>query len=120
MEIPEQFLSKIAQQLGRAGIIEIIQGAKGGYRLLPEPEDLSLLQVVEAVIGEIVLNDCIIHPETCQRSPSCSVHKVWEKARSQLRDTLGRTRYSELVGPDSCTADLMAEAPAGRRAPAAS
>jgi DNA-binding IscR family transcriptional regulator len=34
MDIPAQFLGKIAQQLARAGIIEIVQGSKGGYRLL--------------------------------------------------------------------------------------
>ena len=34
MDIPAQFLGKIAQQLARAGIIEIVQGSKGGYGCL--------------------------------------------------------------------------------------
>ena len=68
MDIPDQFLGKVAQQLARAGLIEIVQGAKGGYRLLVEPSKISLLTVVEAVIGQIFLNDCLMRPGSCKRS----------------------------------------------------
>ena len=102
MEIPEQFLGKIAQQLARSGFIEIIQGAKGGYRLLLSPERITLLGVVEAVTGEIFLNDCILNPESCFRSPTCSVHRIWEKARDQLRETLRRATFDKLVNEETC------------------
>ena len=46
MGIPTQFLSKIAQRLARVGLIEIRQGAKGGYLLARRPEDISLLEVL--------------------------------------------------------------------------
>lgn len=102
MDIPDQFLSKIAQQLARAGFIEIVQGARGGLKLTASPAHLSLLDVVEAVIGEIFLNDCVIRPESCQRSQACSVHQVWDKARNQLRDTLRQATFSSLLEKDSC------------------
>ena len=107
MEIPGQFLGKIAQQLSRAGIIEIVQGAGGGYRLAVPPEKLTLLEVVEAVIGEIVLNDCVANPDGCYRSGSCTVHLVWEKARDQLRETLRQARFADLMAENTCIADLM-------------
>ena len=102
MDIPGQFLSKIAQQLARAGIIEIVQGAKGGLRLLVAPEKLSLLDVVEAVIGEIFLNDCLMQPETCHQSSACTVNRVWENARKQLRETLREATFAKLLTEDSC------------------
>jgi Rrf2 family iron-sulfur cluster assembly transcriptional regulator len=97
MDIPDQFLSKIAQQLARAGIIEIQQGPKGGLRLLKSPVNISLLEVIEAVIGEIFLNDCILNPNVCGRSDTCKVHSVWEKARNQLRNTLQNADIASLV-----------------------
>jgi len=102
MDIPDQFLGKIAQQLARSGFLEIVQGAKGGLKLVAAPEHLSLLDVVEAVIGEIFLNDCVIRPESCQRSQACSVHQIWNKARNQLRDTLRQATFSSLLETDSC------------------
>ncbi len=102
MEIPEQFLGKIAQQLARAGILEIIQGSKGGFRLAISPDQVSLLDVVEAVVGEIFLNDCILRPNSCWRSQTCSVHQVWQKARAQLRKTLDEATFAQLLEEQSC------------------
>ena len=106
MEIPDQFLGKIAQQLARVGFIEIVQGAKGGYRLLVSPDELTLLDVVEAVIGEIFLNDCIMRPSACNRSQACAVHRVWDKARRQLRETLQEATFASLLASGSCKNDF--------------
>ena len=100
MDIPDQFLGKIAQQLSRAGILEIVQGPKGGFRLLLSPDKMRLLDVVETVIGEIFLNDCLMRPDSCARSQTCAVNKVWEKARNQLRDTLRESTFDRLSEED--------------------
>ena len=102
MEIPEQFLGKIAQQLARASILEIVQGAKGGLRLMVAPDQVTLLDVVEAVIGEIYLNDCLLRPSSCSRVNSCAVHHVWLKARAQLRETLASATFAELLKDGAC------------------
>lgn len=99
MEIPDQFLGKIAQQLARAGVMEILQGARGGFRLLRAPESISLLEVIEAVMGEIFLNDCIMNSLSCRRTATCAVHTVWEKARNDLRRTLGAANFQQLSNP---------------------
>jgi Rrf2 family protein len=107
MDIPEQFLGKIAQQLARSRIIGIVQGARGGFQLLRSPEDLSLLEVVEATIGEIFLNDCLVNPGICMRSEACAVNKIWEKARDQLRETLGNASFKSLLGSQSCMSHFL-------------
>jgi Rrf2 family protein len=109
MDIPTQFLGKIAQQLAHAGLIEIVQGSKGGLRLAVPPEKVSLLDVVEAVIGEIFLNDCILKPESCNRSNACAAHLVWEKARNQLRATLQDATFAKLLQENSCFNPLEIE-----------
>ena len=68
--IPAHFLAKIAQDLAKAGMIEIRQGSQGGFSLLMDPEEITLLSVVETMIGEIVLNDCVVRPDSCGVSPS--------------------------------------------------
>jgi Rrf2 family protein len=102
MEIPEQFPGKIAQQLARLGILEIIQGSKGGFRLLVSPASLTLLDVIEAVIGEIFLTDCLMRADSCKRSPACAVNLAWQKARDQLRETLRNSPFASLVKSQSC------------------
>lgn len=106
MDIPGPFLTKIAQQLSKAGILEIVQGAKGGYRLLTSPDKLSLLEVIEVIEGELFLNDCLLKPESCLRSPGCAVHRVWETARDQLRQTLRQATMDKLLEEENCVREL--------------
>lgn len=101
-EIPTHFLAKIAQDLARAHLIEIRQGSKGGYILLKDPAEMTLLEVVEVMIGEINLNDCVGRPETCMASNRCAVHRIWEEARNQLRQTLGAVTFAQLIKEESC------------------
>jgi len=101
-EIPPLFLAKIAQDLARAGLIEIRQGARGGYILARDPAAISLLEVVETMIGEIALNDCISRPAGCKESSHCAVHRVWLGARDQLRQTLRRVSFDQLLDDGVC------------------
>lgn len=101
MDIPDQFLGKIAQQLSRAGLIEIVQGAKGGFRLIRSPEQISMLDVIEAVVGPVFLNDCVLRPQSCHRSPYCTVHAAWQRVCEQLKNELRAVRFSDLTKPDA-------------------
>lgn len=117
-EIPPHFLAKIAQDLSKAGLIEIKQGAKGGFVLIKEPKDITLLEVVETMIGEIYLNDCVARPSTCNALRACGVHQVWIRARNQLRETLRQATFDQLLHGKICMpvmgtqeVDVTAEAP---------
>jgi len=99
-EIPEQFLGKIAQRLARAGIIRILQGSRGGYRLAVPADQLTLLAVVEAAEGDLGLNTCVMHAKACSRTCICAAHRVWAEARRQLRATLGGVTFAELAAQE--------------------
>jgi Rrf2 family transcriptional regulator, iron-sulfur cluster assembly transcription factor len=99
---PAEFLAKIAQDLAKAGIITIKQGAKGGYSLHSDPSTVTMLSVVEAIIGEIMLNECTVRPETCPASPGCSANLVWQRARQQARETLRQATFADLARHGSC------------------
>ncbi len=101
MGIPVQFLGKIAKQLALAGFIEIVQGSKGGLRLVVSPEKITMLEVIEVVIGEIFLNDCILRLDSCVCSNACAAHQIWQKARNQLRDTLAEATFDKLLPRES-------------------
>ena len=101
-DIPSPFLAKIVQALARAHLIEIRQGPKGGYVLLRDPTGITLLEVVEVMIGKIQLNACVGRPETCAASPHCQVHKVWEDASAGLRQHLAGITFADLCRDGSC------------------
>lgn len=97
MNIPVSFLSKIAQRLSKEGIIRIIRGQKGGYQLIASPADLSILDVIEPIMGKIELNRCVTSPETCRMSGQCDIRKVWIKAGDDLRSTLADAKIENMA-----------------------
>ncbi len=95
-DIPPHFLAKIAQDLAKAHFIEIRQGTQGGFILLRDPKTISLLEVVETMIGEIYLNDCVTRPKSCKIYATCTMYLVWTQARDQLRETLNQVTFDQL------------------------
>jgi Rrf2 family protein len=49
--VPSRFLVQILLQLKGAGLVESTRGAAGGYRLLPEPGDITLAEVMAIIEG---------------------------------------------------------------------
>ncbi|MEW6265919.1 MAG: Rrf2 family transcriptional regulator [Thermodesulfobacteriota bacterium] len=97
MEIPYQFLGKIGPKLAEAGLIRIVQGAQGGYGLARASDQITLLDVVEAVEGRIFLNECLMYEDSCSRSRTCPVHRAWNRAGQALRAELARASLADLV-----------------------
>jgi Rrf2 family protein len=96
MHIPKTFLAKILQRLVRSGIVESIRGAKGGYRLIKGPADISLLDVFLAMQCVAPVNTCAIDKRLCRRSSSCAVHPVWMDIRRDVEKRLKGVTFDKL------------------------
>jgi len=51
--MPERFLLQILRNLVAHGILRSIRGVGGGYVLIHHPDDLSLLELIEAMDGPL-------------------------------------------------------------------
>ena len=96
-EIPASFLAKIISQLSIAGLIHTSRGAKGGVSLARKPEEISLLDVVEAIDGPITLNECVDDPSVCSFGDNCPIHDVWCEAKAELVHKLSKSTFDKLL-----------------------
>jgi Rrf2 family protein len=67
-QIPPSFLAKIVSQLSVAGLLQTSRGARGGVSLAKNPAEITLLDVVEAIDGPILLNECVACGGVCALS----------------------------------------------------
>jgi Rrf2 family protein len=95
--IPPSFLAKIISQLSIAGLLHTSRGARGGVTLARGPNEISLLDVVEAIDGPILLNECVGNPGDCNLSDDCPLHPIWSEAQETLVKRLRETRFDSLV-----------------------
>ena len=96
MKIPPSFLAKIISQLSIAGLLHTSRGARGGVTLARVPGEISLLDVVEAIDGPILLNECVGDPANCDFSDDCLVHPIWKEVQENLVKSLSETRFDQL------------------------
>lgn len=95
-QIPPSFLAKIVSQLSVAGLLQTSRGARGGVSLAKSPNEISLLDVVEAIDGPILLNDCVGDHSACSFGSSCPMKPVWCDAQQELVTRLGNTTFALL------------------------
>ena len=96
-DITPAFLTKIFQPMIKCSIISSQRGVGGGFYLAKKPENISLLDVVQAQEGEILFNYCLEEPGTCKRDILCPVHDAWGKIRGQVTSALQGVKSDELV-----------------------
>lgn len=98
---PMSFLSKVLQALARAQLITSWRGKAGGFAILPAGRSASMLDVIEAVDGPIVLNTCLISGESCGRKKHCPAHPVWVRAQQAMLDVLTEASIAVLAGGEA-------------------
>jgi Rrf2 family protein len=102
--VPAAYLAKHLQALSRAGILESVQGPRGGYRLARPAAEITVLDVVEAIDGDEPAFRCT---EIRRRGPTaqpasayrlaCGIHRVMDDADAAWRATLRAVTVAELV-----------------------
>ena len=96
-ECPEQFLSKVLQNLTRAGLVTSHRGNTGGFELASRRRAASILEVVEAVEGPIRLNLCLTSSHACELQSWCPAHPVWTEAQNAMVDVLRKATIADLA-----------------------
>src|SRR6476620_5994580 len=92
--IPASFLPQVMADLVRAGLVEGTVGRSGGYRLAKPRDEISLLEVVEAVEGDSRRRICILRGGPCALDGVCDVHAVFAAAQD---DVVGRLRTTTIA-----------------------
>jgi Rrf2 family protein len=100
MGVPQTFASQILADLVRAGLATSKAGREGGYRLAHPPDEISLLEVVEAGEGRLKAERCALGDGPCRWDAVCPLHETWRTATEALREVLSRTTLADLVARD--------------------
>ena len=103
--VSESYLLKHLQALTAAGLLESVPGPKGGYRVARRPDQITLLDVLEAVEGRDPAFRCT---EIRQRGPvpatpaacrvPCAINAAMLKAEAAWKASLRQQTIADLLG----------------------
>jgi len=97
LDISHHFLTKNLQVLTQAGLIESEKGPGGGVALKKGIDEISVFDIVNAIDGNKIFDNCLLGHPSCNDLNPCSLHKLWKVSVSNLQEGFMLTSLAELA-----------------------
>lgn len=115
--VPRGYLSKVLQQMARAGLVHAQRGLHGGFTLSRQPEEITILEVVNAVDSIPRIRECPLGLKTHGKK-LCSLHRRLDDASALIEQTFARTTLGDVLADPSkrqplCEVTVKGKAGAG-------
>lgn len=94
------YVEQILLRLRRAGLVESVRGARGGYRLVRDPSTISVRDVMSAAEHQIFEVNCDVHPidtERCAPTSGCTIRPVWRALQRRVDELLAGVTLADLL-----------------------
>lgn len=101
--ISEPYLEQLFSSLKKAGLVNSIRGAQGGYVLSDKPKNITVGQILRALEGSLAPVDCVLEKDftnpgnTCNNADCCVIKGVWEKIRDSINSVVDSITLEDLV-----------------------
>ena len=98
--LPHDYVEQILLRLRRAGVIQSVRGARGGYALARLPGDVTVRDVLAASEHVTFEVNCDVHqvdPQRCSPENACSIRPVWRMLERRINDVLSGVTLSDLL-----------------------
>ena len=90
---PEHFIAKILQELSRKNLVQSIKGPNGGFYLEKVDFKTSLADIVKAIDGDKIYNDCVLGLKACSQKNPCPVHNEYKEIKKNLIAMIEKKHY---------------------------
>jgi Rrf2 family protein len=99
-QVPFDVMSKTMQRLAKTGILRSVQGASGGYQVVRELQDVTLLDVMEAVTDGVAAVNCL-KARGCVRSKNCTISTPMHRLNEKMRELYAGLTVAGLIGGET-------------------
>lgn len=96
--ISEFYLEQLMGSMRRAGLVQSVRGAQGGYQLARPPGEIKIGEIMRVVEGPIAPTECVGEEgeSTCGQARSCVTRRLWEKLRDSMIAVLDSTTLEDM------------------------
>ncbi|MEC9490455.1 MAG: Rrf2 family transcriptional regulator [Halanaerobiales bacterium] len=98
--VSSSYLAKVMQSLSAAGIVNSVEGKKGGYTLNRGAEEINLAQIVELFEAKVNVFECVDEIRGCKIKDRCKINCVFGKAYQKMLSELEQTTIKDIINPE--------------------
>ena len=95
--LPVPLLAKVLQMLTKVKILQSVAGTHGGYKLARDPRRISVLEVVRAIDGPVILTHCFTEHGVCEQSEKCTVREPLRRVHEGILELLHNFTITDLA-----------------------
>jgi len=95
--VPRNYLSKVLQQLVRAGVLVSERGPRGGFALARDADAITLTEILQAVETRPAERRCLLGRAECSDADPCAAHARWQQLYHHIASFLEDTTLAELA-----------------------
>jgi len=92
----ENHIAKVLQRLVKAGVLRSVRGPHGGFALQRPREEISFLEVYEAIEGKLTEGPCPLHRGTCPFK-RCMFGDLLTKVNAELLDYFRAKKIADFI-----------------------
>ena len=97
-QISKKYADQLAMQLTQNGVLQGSRGHQGGYRLIREPSELTVLQIVRMMEGSLAPVACMdVVPNQCSRCDYCLTLPIWQGLDRVVTEYLGSITLQDVI-----------------------
>lgn len=97
LNLSAHFLTKILQQITNKGLLVSHKGPRGGVKFSRDTNDISLLEVISAIDGMELFDECALGLEGCGVYKPCPLHDSWTVHRNKLKELFEQESLADLA-----------------------
>ena len=106
-EVPAAYLSKVLQTLGKAGIVRSQRGLGGGFSLAGDPQQLTVLDVINSVDPLRRIRSCPLKLAS-HGGKLCPLHSRLDAAAATIEEAFGKCTIADLFDVPNAESPLCA------------
>lgn len=99
IEASEHTVGKMLQVLVKADLIKSMKGPTGGFYITKEQTLQPLIQIVAAIDGQTLFQECGLGLSRCSSLHPCPIHDEYKKSRDILEDIYKTRTIADLCEP---------------------
>lgn len=96
--LSETYLEQLISHMRKAGLVNSVRGAQGGYELAKQPADITVGEIIRTLEGPLAPSDCVLDEEPeCERAGYCVTRLVWEKIMESINSVIDSITLQDMI-----------------------
>lgn len=97
-DLSETYLEQLIAPMRKAGFVNSIRGAQGGYELSKQPEKITVGEIIRLLEGPLAPSDCVVGDEPeCSKANYCVTRTIWERIMDSINNVIDSITLKDMI-----------------------